>query len=84
MSEVKRFNVHPSDMYHPNTVWGPGLPGSKWCVLASDHDALKADNARLRGALVKYGEHGLYCPYMEGQCDCGLLEALGALWEVAK
>ena len=82
MSDVQRYAVlHRFTVLSLLKSWnGCGVE----MVLAADYDALKADNARLREALVKYGEHGLYCPYMEGQCDCGLLEALGALWEVAK
>jgi hypothetical protein len=49
------------------------------CRLYNERDRLKAQNAELRKALIKYGRHDPRCPakITEGECDCGFDDAVG-------
>ena len=71
MSEVKRWikTQIPSCSYNAPEY-----------VLASDYDAIKAENERLREALWEYGRHERKCVIKManrgGECTCGLDAAL--------
>ena len=77
MSEVKRFNVHPKDMY--DSDWWPGFPKSKLCVLASDYDALARQLEDAKSGRAMWEERTTYLETVRDSLNKQLDEARAEL-----